>query len=324
MAYTNENRPKGWYNVKGKGRRYWTGKGWQNNAPTSLAPSKSEIKKGLDDIDKGGQSLNSTLKQGAKATVKAGQAAGQRIVDNLNPLNALIKPPKLPNGQAGQEASNGSEIRPKGTVATKGGKKVIWDGKQWVEQGQYGPPAPQTPAAPRPKSPAVGAPIHASPQNFGSVSKIQDGVMSGAGTSPYAPQAGAAPKPNTPQPSSYRDGGKGLYKGSEEYVKATGGNYNPLMQRTFGYQTGGQPTAQPAPGTAPQSNDKVNTPDQRDQYVSPAGKEYYGPGYGAPQPKVSPQYNGNDEPGALGQAENPMKLLSDLLNRKKLSISVSN
>jgi hypothetical protein len=186
MAYTNENRPKGWYNVKGKGRRYWTGKGWQNNAPTSLAPSKSEIKKGLDDIDKGGQSLNSTLKQGAKATVKAGQAAGQRIVDNLNPLNALIKPPKLPNGQAGQEASNGREIRPKGTVATKGGKKVIWDGKQWVEQGQYGPPAPQTPA-PVPRSPAASAPIHAAPKAFGSA---------------YAPQAGAAPRPNTPQPAS--------------------------------------------------------------------------------------------------------------------------
>jgi len=40
---------------------------------------------------------------------------------------------------------------------------------------------------------------------------------------------------------------------------------------------------------------------------------------------VSPQYNGNDEPGALGQAENPLQALADqLLNRKKLSISVSN
>jgi len=149
------------------------------------------------------------------------------------------------------------------------------------------PPSVGTPT-PRPKSPAVGAPIHASPQNFGSVSKIQDGVMSGAGTSPYAPQAGAAPKPNTPQPSSYGADGKSLYN--------AGKGDNPLMQRTFGYQTGQHPGA------------------QQPQPAAPA----------QPQQPMSPQYNGNDEPGALGQAENPMKLLSDLLNRKKLSISVSN
>jgi len=61
--------------------------------------------------------------------------------------------------------------------------------------------------------------------------------------------------------------------------KLLSGNYNPLMQRTFGYQTGQHP------GAAPKSNAQVNTPDQRDQYVSPQGREYYGPGYGSPQPK---------------------------------------
>jgi hypothetical protein len=150
------------------------------------------------------------------------------------------------------------------------------------------------------RSPAIGAPVHARPSAFGSATQLQNGILSARPQpSAYAPQVGQAPRPNAPQPSSssYRDGGKGLYKGSEEYVKATGGNYNPLMQRTFGYQTGQHPGA------------------QQPQPAAPAQPQ---------QPQTSPQYNGNDEPGALGQAENPMKLLGDLLNRKKLSISVSN
>ena len=190
-------------------------------------------------------------------------------------------------------------------------------------QAQQTPPRPQAP-----RSPAIGAPLHAKPAAFGSATKLQGGTLS-AQPSVYAPQVGQAPKPNTPvasPTSSYRDGGKGLYKGSEEYVKATGGNYNPLMQRTFGYQTGGQPAPAQAPGTPPQSNDKVNTPDQRGQYVSPSGKPYAGPAYGnPPEQPMSPQYNGNDEPGALGQAENPLAALGQmLLQRKKLSISMSN
>ena len=158
--------------------------------------------------------------------------------------------------------------------------------RNWRSRASGSPASADAPPAPAPlRSPAFSAPVHSKPQDFGSA---------------YAPQAGQAPRPNAPVASSYRDGGKGLYKGSEEYVKATGGNYNPLMQRTFGYQTGGQPGAAQAPGTPPQSNDKVNTP-------------------------MSPQYNGNDEPGALGQAENPMAALGQmLLQRKKLSISLSN
>ena len=168
--------------------------------------------------------------------------------------------------------------------------------RNWRSRANRSPATADAPPAPAPlRSPAFSAPVHSKPQDFGSA---------------YAPQAGQAPKPNAPVASSYRDGGKGLYKGSEEYVKATGGNYNPLMQRTFGYQTGGQPGAAQAPGTPPQSNDKVNTPDQRGQFVSP---------------EMSPQYKGNDEHGALGQAENPMAALGQmLLQRKKLSISMSN
>ena len=228
-------------------------------------------------------------------------AALKRYKESYGPPSPKPAKPAKPEGKAnrrGRVVPTKSKPKPaaKPTVADyKDGTGNTYDGNT----GRLRTAANRSPAsadAPTTfRSPALSAPVHSKPQDFGSA---------------YAPQAGQAPRPNAPVASSYRDGGKGLYKGSEEYVKATGGNYNPLMQRTFGYQTGGQPGAAQAPGTPPQSNDKVNTPDQRGQFVSP---------------EMSPQYKGNDEPGALGQAENPMAALGQmLLQRKKLSISLSN
>lgn len=237
--------------------------------------------------------------------------------------------------------------RPVGTKGTLSGKAVMWDGYKWLADPSAPPKNGDTTIKEGNsftfkdglwlRSPAIGAPVHAKPSAFGSATRVNNGVISGGGGgSVYAPQVGQAPKPNTPQPSSYRDEGKGLYKGSEEYVKATGGNYNPLMQRMFGYQTGQGPGQQPtdsapspqeqpsAPGTPPKSNSNYNTPDQRSEFVAPDGRPYKGPAFGNPTPKQSPQYDGNDEPGKLGQAENPLKVLDQLLKRKKLSISVSN
>ena len=234
-------------------------------------------------------------------------AALKRYKESYGPPSPKPTKPAKPAKPEGSVNRRGRSVPAKPKPAAKPTVADYKDGPGNVYDGNSGR---LKTAAPR--SPAIGAPIHARPQAFGSNTKISDGTLSAAPAngSVYAPQAGQAPRPNAPVASSYRDGGKGLYKGSEEYVKATGGNYNPLMQRTFGYQTGGQPGAAQAPGTPPQSNDKVNTPDQRDQFVSP---------------EMSPQYNGNDEPGALGQAENPLAALGQmLLQRKKLSISMSN
>ena len=64
------------------------------------------------------------------------------------------------------------------------------------------PPAPVLTPRP-PRSPAVGAPVHAAPQAFAKNSQVQNGTLSAAPQpSVYAPQAGAAPTPNTPQPAS--------------------------------------------------------------------------------------------------------------------------
>jgi hypothetical protein len=38
---------------------------------------------------------------------------------------------------------------------------------------------------------------------------------------------------------------------------------------------------------------------------------------------MSAQYDGNDEPGRLGQAENPMQALMELLKKNKLKIQVN-
>jgi hypothetical protein len=39
--------------------------------------------------------------------------------------------------------------------------------------------------------------------------------------------------------------------------------------------------------------------------------------------KTNPQYQGNDEPGKLGQAEDPLRALAELLFKNKLKISVN-
>lgn len=170
---------------------------------------------------------------------------------------------------------------------------------------QTPPPAPQLPP-PQPqvqRSPAIGAPVHAQPQAFGSGSQVRDGVLSGTpAPSAFAPQVGQAPKQNAPTPDggSYGPDGKGLYNAHKKD--------NPLMQRTFGYQTGGHPGAQQAV-TQP----AATAPAVQAQPTAPVAA-----------PATNPQYDGNDEPGKLGQAENPLAALNALLQRKKLTISASN
>jgi hypothetical protein len=39
--------------------------------------------------------------------------------------------------------------------------------------------------------------------------------------------------------------------------------------------------------------------------------------------KTNPQYQGNDEPGKLGQADDPMRALAELLFKNKLKIAVN-
>jgi len=297
-----------------KAYRYTDGKGTYRHLPPGAPPETREARHGLTP-GRSGPPIRKQLEQ------MSGPAGGETRTARVNGKDTRSEsrapagsntPPAKPKPKYQPPAKNKPHYGPGGNPNGSG-----------QGQAQQTPPRPQAP-----RSPAIGAPLHAKPAAFGSATKLQGGTLS-AQPSVYAPQVGQAPKPNTPvasPTSSYRDGGKGLYKGSEEYVKATGGNYNPLMQRTFGYQTGGQPAPAQAPGTPPQSNDKVNTPDQRGQYVSPSGKPYAGPAYGnPPEQPMSPQYNGNDEPGALGQAENPLAALGQmLLQRKKLSISMSN
>ena len=272
--------------VKGKGDRWTDGKGnYRYSHPNVDKPAQlardtknsvvSRLKQAKADFDK----LNNKLNEIAKAeAVKIGEGYGRatrNTQDRLaNEQNAITQ---RGFGSNQRFARTAAENKP----APKPAQPTINPGEK------AGPPAPEVygPPVPKPpRSPAINAPVHASPQAFGRNTQVNNGTLSAApAASPYTPRAGQS-RPNTPQPSSYGADGKSLYN--------AGKGDNPLMQRTFGYQTGQAPDQQAA---APK----------------------------APEPQMSEQYQGNDQPGSLGQAENPMAALGNLLNRKKISISLS-
>jgi hypothetical protein len=193
------------------------------------------------------------------------------------------------------------------TISTRR-SNVATDGRYVPGSQQQQFPQPSAPRPSAPRSPAIGAPVHASPSAFGSAPKLQQRTVS-----PYVGSSAATPpRPSTPAqaalagaPASetYRDGGKGLYQGTQAYRDAVGGSGNPLLNR---FRSG--MGLDPATGARPQQE----------------GQPQQAPTAANAEPKMSAQYDGNDEPGRLGQAENPMKSLMDLLNRRKLSISVEN
>jgi hypothetical protein len=190
------------------------------------------------------------------------------------------------------------------------------------------------PAAPRARlaSPAIGAPIHARPQAFGAA----QGGLGGSADAPgsvYAPQV--PQRPSTPGQAvqqaaaaseTYRDGGKGLYQGTEEYRNAVGGSGNPLLNRfrqDMGLDpaTGARQDAAPTPQELPAENPYAGIGDLRGLSIKdnvPAVAQN-------PELAGTPnaQYQGNDEPGKLGQADDPLRALAELLFKNKLKISVN-
>jgi hypothetical protein len=129
--------------------------------------------------------------------------------------------------------------------------------------------APPAPPAPVLRSPAIGAPVHAKPQDFGAAAVTQP--------SAFAPQVGQAPRPNAPQPAM-----------SPQY----GGNDEPgrMGQNENGYQMPQQPQAPAAGG--PDAN-------------------------GIDMERRRAFLDADDSLSGL-------KAVKDLLNRRKLSISVEN
>jgi hypothetical protein len=215
--------------------------------------------------------------------------------------------PKPKPGQKGQQTGNkGSSTK----AETIGGAKPKPKPKATpADTGRYipGDQQVQFQQPVQRKSPAIGAPVHASPSAFGSAPKLQQQAVS-----PYVGSSAATPpRPSTPAqaalagaPASetYRDGGKGLYQGTQAYRDAVGGSGNPLLNR---FRSG--MGLDPATGARPQQE----------------GQPQQAPTAANAEPKMSAQYDGNDEPGRLGQAENPMKALMELLKKNKLKIQVN-
>jgi hypothetical protein len=181
-------------------------------------------------------------------------------------------------------------------------------------------------------SPASGAPIHASPQAFGSAPRLAESayVGSSAATPARPSTPGQAVRQAAPASETYRDGGKGLYQGTEEYRKAIGGSGNPLLNR-FRNQMGLDPatgerleqlTPEEADLQQQEENPFAGIGDVRGLQIKdtqpriPQNAEFSAQ-------KTNPQYKGNDEPGKLGQAEDPMRALAELLFKNKLKIQVN-
>ena len=124
------------------------------------------------------------------------------------------------------------------------------------------------PAAPL-RSPALSAPVHSKPQDFGSA---------------YAPQAGQAPRPNTPQPAANPFAGIGDVRGQQ---------MNPEAAKL------------------------------REAPVQAGNQEYQGQTF----PGIDANGNDMERRRAFLDADNSldgMKAVRELLNRRKLSISVEN
>ena len=137
--------------------------------------------------------------------------------------------------------------------------------RNWRSRANSSPASADAPL----RSPALSAPVHSKPQDFGSA---------------YAPQAGQAPRPNTPQPAANPFAGIGDVRGQQ---------MNPEAAKL------------------------------RDAPVQAGNQEYQG------QTFQGIDANGNDmeRRRAFLDADNSldgMKAVRELLNRRKLSISVEN
>ena len=203
-------------------------------------------------------------------------AAVKRYKSNYGPPSPKPAKPAKPEGSVNRRGRVVSaKPKPKPTVADyKDGPGNTYDGNS----GRLKTAAP--------RSPAIGAPIHARPQAFGSNTKINDGTLSAAPAngSVFAPQAGQAPRPNTPQPAANPFAGIGDVRGQQMNPEAA---------------------------------------NMRDAPVQASNQEYQGQTF----PGIDANGNDMERRRAFLDADNSldgMKAVRDLLNRRKLSISVEN
>lgn len=132
---------------------------------------------------------------------------------------------------------------------------------------------------------------------------------------------------------TYRDGGKGLYQGTQEYRNKVGGSGNPLLNRfrkdmgrdeaTGDKPSNITPSSTPKPGSATVKN-------------APNGKEYYGPAYGErsgpaapaspnskpdvgynPKPIKAPDYSSSKTTNRNGTAFSAKQNLLDELRKRR-------
>lgn len=236
---------------------------------------------------------DTTIKEGNKFVFRNGQwikAANQRNMTRGKRTGSNKSVPQpIPQsqgtkGRGGQGGGRGSAAaanrssKPKyqapkeGDTTVKEGNTFVFNNGQWVLP-------PKAPKLPTPKEAAAGAPKPATSKPAPKPAATASKPASTPTPKPISSAKPAASKPagkTSSAKETYRDGGKGLYQGTEDYRAKVGGSGNPLLNRfrqdmgrdvATGMKTGG-------------GNNNYNTPDQKSQYVASNGQPYAGPAFG--------------------------------------------
>lgn len=195
-------------------------------------------------------------------------------------------------GQKGVPTSGGSNTKSETVGGAKPkprttAKKPNGSGKSPIPASRDLMNSGSTDARFKPSAPSKPKP---SPSASGSVSKpSRSSSGSGSASTPSKAPSGGSAKSS----DSYGSDGKGLYNAHKKD--------NPLMKRTFGYQTGDAPDQKASNITKPEAP-KPGSAVTKD---APNGKPYYGPAYGersGPAKPASP----NDKPD-VGYKAKPIK-----------------
>lgn len=158
---------------------------------------------------------------------------------------------------------------------------------------------------------------------------------SGGGSSSSSPtkSSSATPSKIPTANETYRDGGKGLYQGTEEYRNKVGGSGNPLLNR-FRKDMG----RDEATGDKASTITRPDAPKPGSAIVkdAPNGKQYYGPAYGErsgpaapaspntkpdvgynPKPIKAPDYSSSKTTNRTGTAFSAKQNLLDELRKRR-------
>ena len=197
--------------VPGKGYRWTDGKGtYKEKNPSYRNPANDLVDGAGRQAGRAGRAAGSAASRSASATATAASRTAER--ERSNSGNNIGLRGRKEGEKPAAKPQPKPEAKPDWRSRTSSNDVTALSQAQ--NDAVRNHPANRSPATadapPAPTtlpSPAIGAPVHAKPQDFGSA---------------YAPQAGQAPRPNTPQPAANPYAGIGDVRGQQLNPAAAG------------------------------------------------------------------------------------------------------